>query len=430
MKKSLFAIAAVTAFAGAAQAQSSVTVYGILDVGFLSTNGQSGANNAQVSSSSGAAGVANGRKVTTNSFNTGNLSTSRLGFRGTEDLGGGLTASFVAEIGLTPTGNGFSGSGNMNGSPMGKGYVHNAGGVDNRQSYAGLASKGLGEVRIGRQYTPVHEAVCATNAGGCNGVAGDMIYFGANSTSTLSTANALTDAYQIRASNSIRLATQNIDGFQAAAIYSVNSTQNDNGMNTGTAFTDQKGQGSQNYRMHGLTASFTGIKNLDVRAAYQLTALNRDNLPAAITDGAVVIGSSMIGATNSTTQIAGRITQKDAFANISYDFGIAKVALQQIQLMVQTNDVQTNKRTANQLSVSAPVTKQINAFASYGVGKKQAGPTALEYNFSGFQLGSIYSLSKRTGLYAIYGNVNQDAVTSGNKKFTDQQYAVGMRHTF
>ena len=38
MKKSLLAVAAMTAFAGAAQAQSSVTVYGILDVGYVGSN--------------------------------------------------------------------------------------------------------------------------------------------------------------------------------------------------------------------------------------------------------------------------------------------------------------------------------------------------------------------------------------------------------
>ena len=46
MKKSLFAIAAVTAFAGAAQAQSSVTVYGVLDVGYIGGNERlAGVNN-------------------------------------------------------------------------------------------------------------------------------------------------------------------------------------------------------------------------------------------------------------------------------------------------------------------------------------------------------------------------------------------------
>jgi hypothetical protein len=46
MKKSLLALAAMSAFAGAAQAQSSVSVYGIIDAGFLSTNATNGGANA------------------------------------------------------------------------------------------------------------------------------------------------------------------------------------------------------------------------------------------------------------------------------------------------------------------------------------------------------------------------------------------------
>ncbi len=82
MKKSLFAVAAATAFAGAAQAQSSVTVYGILDVGYIGSS----SNNV----------IAQGSKNTTNQFGQSAETTSRLGFRGTEDLGGGDRAFFTA----------------------------------------------------------------------------------------------------------------------------------------------------------------------------------------------------------------------------------------------------------------------------------------------------------------------------------------------
>jgi len=79
MKKSLFALAAVGAFAGAAQAQSSVSVYGVVDGSFTATTNKSKTTAA-------------GSEVTTNQRNTvngdGALSTSRLGFRGNEDLGG------------------------------------------------------------------------------------------------------------------------------------------------------------------------------------------------------------------------------------------------------------------------------------------------------------------------------------------------------
>ena len=215
MKKSLVALAALGAFVGSVHAQSSVTVYGLLDVGFAKIEGINGATSS--------ASNPNGAKTTVSSFNSSNLSSSRLGFRGVEDLGGGTRASFVAEIGLTPTSNGFSGSSNMASSPLGSTYPHNSNAVDNRQSYLGLAQKGLGELRIGRQYTPVHEALCAQNAGQCNNIAGDMIYSGGNSSSTRTVANGIGTAYQIRASNSITYRSENIQGFQVTGLYSVNN---------------------------------------------------------------------------------------------------------------------------------------------------------------------------------------------------------------
>ena len=90
MKKSLLAIAAMTAFAGAAQAQSSVTVYGLLDAGYVGGN----------SKTVGAAGVTT--KQTISQFGQNQEQTSRLGFKGTEDLGGGASAFFTVEMGLTP----------------------------------------------------------------------------------------------------------------------------------------------------------------------------------------------------------------------------------------------------------------------------------------------------------------------------------------
>jgi len=85
MKKSLFAMAAVTAFAGAAQAQSSVTVYGIMDIGYVG-------GNSRVASGTAAT------KGTSNAFTASAESTSRLGFKGNEDLGGGSSAYFTVEL--------------------------------------------------------------------------------------------------------------------------------------------------------------------------------------------------------------------------------------------------------------------------------------------------------------------------------------------
>ena len=88
MKKTLFAIAAIGAFAGAAQAQSSVSVYGIYD----------GAYNSINTSETTAAGV----KVNTQAagFTGSESASSRIGFRGVEDLGGGKSINFNLELGF------------------------------------------------------------------------------------------------------------------------------------------------------------------------------------------------------------------------------------------------------------------------------------------------------------------------------------------
>lgn len=434
MKKTLFALAAVSAFAGTAQAQSSVTVYGILDVGYLVTKGTEGRASSQATSI--AAGYVNGGTLATSAINSSNLATSRLGFRGTEDLGRGNTAGFVAEIGLTPTSNGFSGSGNANSTPLGATYVNNSAVLDSRQMFASLGSKGLGEIRIGRQYTPMHEVLCANNAGGCNAVAGDMIYSGANSSATLTTANKANDSYQIRASNSVRFSTEDISGLRLAALYSSNLRQNDNPGVTASSGTATSAQGSTDYRMMGLNAAFTGVKSLNISAAMQQTNLLRANaiVQTTGTDATnTVLGSALFALTPST---AGAVDGKqvDKFGNVSYDFGVAKVALQTVSLEVTNFGIKTLKRTANQVSVTAPVTPTVSTFASYGSGKRtvwsSAGVLTRERDFSGFQLGGTYSLSKRSALYGIYGQATQKADTVGQTDFKDQQYAVGFRHTF
>jgi predicted porin len=131
MKKSLFALAALGAFAGAAQAQSSVTLYGNMD---LTEAYQSGG---------GAKSVA--------LTHAGN-STSLWGFRGTEDMGGGLKTGFdlKSEINLTT---GQTGSTTSGMAPTAVSAT-TAGGTANlftRGANVFISSASLGEVKIGRQ---------------------------------------------------------------------------------------------------------------------------------------------------------------------------------------------------------------------------------------------------------------------------------------
>lgn len=112
MKKSLLALAALTAFAGAASAQSSVTLYGRVDLSFNKAVGNDAKN------------ISNG-------------SGSRLGFRGVEDLGGGLSAFFNIEHRFNAD-TGADSSGNVR--------------TWNGRSLVGLRG-GFGEVAFGREYT-------------------------------------------------------------------------------------------------------------------------------------------------------------------------------------------------------------------------------------------------------------------------------------
>jgi len=132
MKKSVFALAAMTAAAGVAQAQSSVSVYGIIDAGYKSVESDA------VAVSSNVARVTN-TKITGIS-GVGSESTSRFGFRGTEDIGGGLKANFVFEVGMDPAGSTLT--------PM-----------NNRQAFVGLEKAGIGRLDFGTQYTAHHSTM-------------------------------------------------------------------------------------------------------------------------------------------------------------------------------------------------------------------------------------------------------------------------------
>jgi len=158
MKKSLLAIAALTAFAGAAQAQSSVTVYGIIDVGVMgATNSPNLGSSPWVET--GTPYVKSDQKFVNGSGSaigmmSGGESMSRLGFKGTEDLGSGTNAIFDLEIG-------FGGNGAIAGGPAGVTAGNSAniqtgdtalqGQLFGRAAYVGLNNATYGQLTAGRQ---------------------------------------------------------------------------------------------------------------------------------------------------------------------------------------------------------------------------------------------------------------------------------------
>jgi predicted porin len=130
MKKSLLALAALTAFAGAASAQSSVTLFGIVDAGVARLSG--------------------GGKTKIGMTNSG-YNSSRFGVRGVEDMGGGMQAGFWLEGQLT----------NDDGNAAGLNFQ--------RRSTVSLMG-GFGEIRMGRDYTPTFWNTTVYDPFGTNGV--------------------------------------------------------------------------------------------------------------------------------------------------------------------------------------------------------------------------------------------------------------------
>lgn len=195
MKKSLLALAVLGAFAGTAAAQTNVTLYGIADagIGFADRGGDDDSNLVHVFS--------------------GVQSTSRLGVRGSEDLGNGLRAVFNYETGVTIDNGGTSGSTFWQ-----------------RRAVVGLAG-GFGQVVLGRDYTPGFTAAGTT----------DVMSYGLWNNWLTYTANG---GITTRASNGLFYTSPNWGGLTLRAMYSAGEADDEydivNGLRTRT---QKKGTG-------------------------------------------------------------------------------------------------------------------------------------------------------------------------------------------
>jgi predicted porin len=394
MKKSLFAIAAVTAFAGAAQAQSSVTVYGILDVGFAGTTSRVGSAKSNATSFSGA----------------GSETSSRLGFRGTEDLGGGTRAFFTAEFQLYPTDASLSGDTNN--------------GMFNRQTFVGLSQKGIGQAAIGTQYSPVHTAVSRTDPGQQNNMQGNVVYSVSSSTGSAQT----TTAYTTRYNNALTLQSERIAGFQINGIYSNKNSNANNPAATQTVINNEALGVGVNYTWQKLNFDYA------MSSSKQQSITGTENLASALP-----IAAAAATSVNVMGQSVGILTN---YAGAMYDFGILKAYAQYINTKVTSgnNSSVYLTRTAQQIGVRGNWTPKIESWASVGngaykgpnlgatgaVGTTQTSNTA---DFTGYQLGTNYILSKRTNLYAIYGST-QSSTNGSIAAEGASSYGLGLRHTF
>jgi predicted porin len=438
MKKSLLAVAALGAFASAAQAQSSVTVYGILDVGYVGSNIRV-ANNAGTATGSTVSNTQNSQ------FGNGAESTNRLGFKGVEDLGGGLSAFFTVETEISPNAT----------------NVITTATTANRQTFAGLKKNGVGQFAFGTQYTTIHNAVAATDPGNQNNMMGNVIYDKLNGGTTMTTTAAANggtatvgsaqysgqqnnSSYTVRQSNMLTLKSDNFAGFTGNAFYVLNN-QNNTSATTSGGYSG----GTSNHMAWGLGVDYSIQKALITANFQQFTDKSQYTMNGS---GIYQVGSPTQGGFGGAATLGTNAKDNQQYYAATYDFGILKAYVQYVnrKTMDVNNPNNYVARTAQQIGVRSFITPAVEAWASGGTGKLtvsnaytgsntfQSNTTAMAgsnaANFGGFQLGSNYWLSKRTNLYAIYGQQrtsNQSWTQNGNPtSYNSNNYALGLRHTF
>lgn len=371
MKKTLITLAVLAAATGVAQAQSSVVIYGTVDAGFVSERG-------------GAAG-------TTNKVDSGVASASRLGFKGTEDLGNGLSALFVLEAGFGVD----TGAQGKNESLFG------------RQSYVGLSSKTAGTLTLGRQYTPWYNTLSK--------VADPFAVGYAGSAKNLFPANT-------RTSNTVLYTSPNFNGFDADVAYTFGEQADSNKYGRQIGASAGYSNGPLNARLaYNTTSNESAISNKG-SARNWLAAANYD---FAVAKGFLAYGVNK--GDNSATYNSGLNNTNAAVAGQAFG-AIGSVNAYGYRAAAPSTD------SANLLiGATVPVGPAGTVMASY---IKTNDKTNLNADADQWALGYSYALSKRTSTYASYAkikNKNGAAYTVGNNSNVgsgDKAFNVGVRHSF
>ncbi len=359
MKKSLLALAVLGAFAGAASAQSSVTIYGKLDLGLVKAND---------GDSLLTGGPANDK------LRLDQQAGSRLGFRGTEDLGGGLKANFAIEHRFTPD-NGAADS------TFWQGF-----------SWVGL-SGGFGEVRLGRDYSPYFWTTIAADPWGYDTVGQiGMLHTGAGIAVS-------------RYGNQISYRTPNMGGLTAHLAVGLAEADN----------TKQTFGANLQYNAGPL---YAGIGYHHGPATAALTPLFTTLLTGALGSAPTTTQlNTALGAAGFTADDKAQVVN----LTVAYNFGVARLIGSYSQSTAESS-IEDWKARNYSIAVTAPV----------GVGELRAMATRLE-GTSGplddvkntkFGIGYHYPLSKRTKIYADVGS----AKTTDSDRTTAVDF--GIQHNF
>lgn len=353
MKKSLLALAALAA-AGAASAQSSVTLYGVADLSGGYTETQK----------------FDGTKTKKTGANVGSLSGSRIGMKGSEDLGNGLKAIFNYEWSLDAA------HGNLTTNPPDN--INNGYAAGTREAFVGLEGN-FGQVRLGTTDTPVRNLAIAGTADGA---------------SDFDTTNL--PALVNRASGVHYFGNFSGVGIQAFAGYSKSET--------GSVTSDD-------YKGYGLGLSYANGPLLVGAAVQQFkqsanAPTNSSKKTEAVVGGAYDFGVAKVFANYVYGKVGVDGNTNTAYSAYEKDF---------------------DKVQELNLGVTVPY-GAASFVAEYGSNRYNEAVTGNKYTGNDFMIGANYAFSKRTDVYVRAAQLND--LKDGDNKAWTRVYAAGIRHKF
>ncbi|CAM2169290.1 porin [Burkholderia cepacia] len=350
--------------AGAAQAQSSVTLYGVIDTSITYVHGNAGQGNNSWS------------------MGSGNLQGSRFGLKGSEDLGGGLKAIFQLE-------NGFNSA---------SGALGQGGRMFGRQAFVGLQSDQYGTVTLGRQYDPLVDLVQAVTADN---------YFG----SVFATPGDVdNNDNSLRVSNAVKYTSPVWAGLQVEAMYAFG----------GVAGSTGKGQtwaaaAAYNNGPLGLAAGYFHANNASALSANG-TRSGWAGSSDAIFDGDS--GTTFINNafTSSTSIGIAQVAGQYAFGPVTVGAGYSNAQYKADgNSAFGTNQKYNTGRAFVTYQASAPLLLGLGYIYTKGNGDNNG-------KYHQVSLGADYSLSKRTDVYLV--GAYQHA-SGKNADGTDAQASIG-----
>ena len=353
MKKSLIAIAALAA-AGAAAAQSSVTMYGQVNTGY---------EHSKTDITIG--GVKTTTKTT--GFQNDRVKTSRLGFKGEEALGNGLSATFALEMGFDSANGEFAES------------------AFNRKATVGLKGA-FGEVRIGKDSTPMNEF--------------DGSFKAIDRTTTLAKQVAGRDAsWEGRPTGLFY--NGSFSGVNVSAAIGNDSKR----VKTADVTTDKK-----DTAVYGLGLGYNGGA-WAVGAAVQL-------------DTEKTLSGGLSGDVKTTNYGVGASYD----FNVAKVYGQYEGGQYKNKASTDADKYSYDQFA---VGVSAPFgATTLSAEYAYNKAKDTAGDVSTKYKGNVFAVQAEYAFSKRTSLVARAGQVANWKNETTNDKSSTQEYTVGLRHKF